>query len=771
MSPEGCTVCESTVFTSIGVWTMGKCLLVLCLKSCVRTSSAAFIGGTLALTYWKSALTSVSLIVASSVSVVAAAQETSEQVILEADDIYENAEDNTVIAEGSVEALYEGRVLRADRVIYNRNTEKVRAIGNVVIIDTDGTQQFSDEAEVNADLTDGYAVGFSARLGDGATVVANSAIRQSDGINALDQVVFSSCEVCEEKQTPTWALRARRAVLDQETQMISYRDAVVEVAGFPVLYLPYLAHPDPSSGRRSGLLIPSAGLSSKLGGGYQQPYHWVISDSSDLTIAPLVTTNVNPLLEFDYRKRFFSGDIELNTSFTYESDFDSDGERIAGSDESWRSHILGRGRFAITPNWQWGFGVERQSDDLYDRRYDISGLSQLRGLYEAQPRRMLSQLFVVGQDENFYADASLLSFQGLRVNDSNDAIPLVAPLGFAEKYWDLGNRGFASVNLSTASLLRDDGADSQRLSLGAEWTDLNILPGGFTLETFADARADYYALDEDVSGKDNVARAVGNVGATFAYPLVRPGKSFDIIIEPKVMAAWGVSDANDSAIPLEDVEFYEFDEGELFEANGLSNYDLYEGDGKVAAGISTRAVWKNGTQIGATLGRRWRSESDPLFDVQSNLDGTSSDWIATASLDIGNVLRFNTRARLDDDGMALNRIDVRASTQLNRVRAVAQYFQIDESISPTGRADEGIFARAELKVTDNYYLIGGILHDITDDRTANSELGFAYADDCSRFELVYSRSELIDRTQGSSENLKFRFTLKGIGDFGSSDFD
>ena len=44
--------------------------------------------------------------------------------------------------------------------------------------------------------------------------------------------------------------------------MMSYRDAVLEVAGVPVLYLPFFAHPDPSSGRRSGLLPPDFGTSS-----------------------------------------------------------------------------------------------------------------------------------------------------------------------------------------------------------------------------------------------------------------------------------------------------------------------------------------------------------------------------------------------------------------------------------------------------------------------------------------------------------------------------
>ena len=225
---------------------------------------------------------------ASAAEALPAAEAADERVVLEADTVYELSGENSIVAEGNVEALYQGRTLRADRIVYNRTSEKVRAIGNVIIIDAEGSQQFADEMEVGSNLSDGYAIGFSARLAEGASVTANSAIRQPDGINSLDQVVYTSCEVCAEDRTPTWTIRARRAVLDQESQMISYRDAVVEVAGIPVFYLPYLAHPDPSSDRRSGFLVPDAGISSKIGPFYKQPYYWAISESSDLTIAPLL---------------------------------------------------------------------------------------------------------------------------------------------------------------------------------------------------------------------------------------------------------------------------------------------------------------------------------------------------------------------------------------------------------------------------------------------------------------------------------------------------
>ena len=389
------------------------------------------------------------------VSASGAYAQVAEQVILVADNITETEENNLITAIGDVEATYGSRILRADKLIFNRTTRKVRATGNVSISEEDGSVRFADEVEVNEDLDEGYAVGFSTRLPEGGVASANSAVRQGNGINALDQAIYTACEVCEETgKNPTWALRARRAVLNQNNDIISYRDAVLEVAGIPVFYLPYFFHPDPSAGRRTGLLAPGIGGSTRLGATYSQPYHRVLSPSSDITITPSIYTKVRPLLEVEYRKRFWSGELNLQGSVTFERDFDNNGNRFGN--EEVRGHIFGNGDFEINETWSWGFGIERASDDLFTRRYSIDGDNARRGLFEAQPRILLSQLYAVGQTDTFYADTSLLFFQDLRATNQNIAeAPITTPLVFAEKLFDLGKYGRFNLNASSAVLNRN----------------------------------------------------------------------------------------------------------------------------------------------------------------------------------------------------------------------------------------------------------------------------------------------------------------------------
>jgi LPS-assembly protein len=61
---------------------------------------------------------------------------------------------------------------------------------------------------------------------------------------------------------------------------------------------------------------------------YQQPYLYVISPSQDVVVSPQINSSVNPFLNVNYRKRFYSGYAEARMGYTYDKDIDSHGERF-----------------------------------------------------------------------------------------------------------------------------------------------------------------------------------------------------------------------------------------------------------------------------------------------------------------------------------------------------------------------------------------------------------------------------------------------------------
>src|SRR5690606_17571854 len=235
----------------------------------------------------------------------------------EADELVNDELAQTITAEGDVHVRYQGRTLRSDRLVYDLNSGVIRAIGNVEIVLEDGSVTYANEIEADEAMNVGAASELRARLGGTSTLAARAALRHGEGESELRNVIYTSCPICEAgDRPPTWSLRARRAVQDRESRTISYYGAVVEVAGVPVLYLPYIAHPDPTIERASGFLPPNIGRNRRLGTFYGQPYYWAISPSQDLTATLRLHSNVNPLIGLDYRKRFWSGELEIDTTFT-----------------------------------------------------------------------------------------------------------------------------------------------------------------------------------------------------------------------------------------------------------------------------------------------------------------------------------------------------------------------------------------------------------------------------------------------------------------------
>lgn len=719
-----------------------------------------------------------------------------DKVYLEADTLTDDQESGVMIAEGNVIARYQDRQLFADKVIYNLETQKVRAIGNVQILDPDGTVRSADEIEVDDELADGVATGFAATLPQDAVVVARAASRTSGGTNSLDYAIYTACPICEEEdKSPTWTLRARRAVQNTETQMISYNDAVFTIKGVPVLYLPYFAHPDPSSKRRSGLLTPKPELSSKLGFVWEQPYYWAISPSQDLTITPKLYTGVNSALDLDYRKKFFSGELDISGSMAYDFEFDSNGDRqfydlsgdvvedpdsfvgtLIASEEKFRGHIFAEGLFNLTDTWKWGFSAENVTDDLYLRRYNIDGWNDPRGLLDTSPNRLLNQAFLIGQTESFYTDVATYHVQGLAASDDDGEFARVVPMAYANKLIDFGDNGLASFEGSLAMLDRSDGNDTRRGTVSAEWQNSYVAPAGLVVEPQLKVRADYYDFSVQTTNtvpgyEDAQSRTSGLAAATVRWPFIRRGENSTVTIEPIVTIGFGEASVDNGDLPIEDSGLFEYDLPVLFKADPFTEYDLIEQGSRAVAGLRAKAQFDD-IELRGTIGRRYRDEIDPFFEVGSNLGMEKSDYVAGAGFDIGDYFTFDTSLRLDDD-FDIRRVEIQSAVNWWRINSTVNYFNIDDSVGfgTNPSQVQGVAFRSVFELTDSLDLSYQINRNLESNLNQRQFIGLRWSDDCSFFIVGWQQSQINDRGVGDSESIVFGFGFNTIGAVSPGDFD
>jgi LPS-assembly protein len=643
----------------------------------------------------------------------------------------------------------------------------VHASGDVEIVSADGSVTYADEVEADQALNLGVATELRARFGKNGTLAARSVLRRGVGQNELNNVIYTSCPICEAgHRPPTWSLRARRAIENQTNRTISYHDAVFEVAGVPILYLPWFLHPDPTAGRASGFLPPGIGRNRKLGTFYDQPYYWAISPYQDLTASARVHSHVHPLYGLDYRQRFFSGDLEIEGTVTNEQEFTGSGNTFG--DESVRSSLFAKGQFRINDFWRWGFGAERISDDLYLKRYSLRGAGEVRGPYVGDDTRLISQLYATGQNEDDYAQLAFVSFQGLRANDSADLMPLILPFAqFDHVIHDPLFNGQLHLEGNTAVLERSVGLDTARATLEANWRTDAIFGPGLVFSPFAQARGDVFHDETSANHYETFSRAVGMAGAEVSWPFLRAGENLDVIVEPVVMAAFATDPGVDSRIVNEDGLGFELDDSNLFRPNSVPNYDLWEPGGRVSAGMRATARAATGQSASFMFGRQWRSESDPQLAPRTNLSGRLSDWVGSFETDLGNNFASSVRFQLDDETLDLQRIDANVRGTLGRFNASVRYYNINDVLAP-GNPSSEITYGVGTELTGGWRVQADVTRDLDSDINLTQDIRAIYEDDCTFLEIVYTRSETLDRTLGPDEGLQIRVGLRSLGVVGGN---
>ncbi|WP_019962072.1 LPS-assembly protein LptD [Woodsholea maritima] len=711
-----------------------------------------------------------------------------ERIYLESDTLTQDKTQNLYIAEGNVYIESGLHRVRADRVEYNPETGRVRAIGHVEFYQANEPAQFADEIELNEDLSEGIARGFATLMENNAQAASAFALRHADGTTELSGAYYTACQLCEnDHDHPTWRLRARRVIQDKNEEMIYYRDARLEIFGAPVLYTPVFAHPDPSATRKSGFLIPDFDHSKRLGAVLQVPYLWVISPNQDLVIAPRYIQELNPLIEFRHRKRFYSGSIRGEYSITHEQEF-ADAERLRESrspfappaditglykygEEETRWHAFVEGQFNLSRNWRWGFGLQETSGDLYLRRYDFDEEPQFEtGLVKAENRRLVSQIYLTGRSETYYTSALIARYRSLVEKENDDSLPQMLPVLEAHTQIGLPHwMGDLNAQSAFANLIREDGDDYTRASLGLDWSRPTYLWGGIRMNPFLMGRLDAYKItDVDLNGAQddqNMTRHLGAGGVDIRYPFIRPTQWGHVIISPRIQAR--ISGGLDDKFPsiLEDSTSLDLDRSTLFARQRAAGYDVWEDGAYLDYGVEaslTHYAWNTDVEIFA--GRSYRMEGDATFSAASGLELSQSDYVTELSVNTG-PFNVNARARIDEDSNDLNRLDLNTGLNVWRVSFNATYTRQADDDAPSGRRLEEIIGALNVKLTDNFSTGYRLTHDLDKDNTRKQQAHITYRDECSEFKVIWERENFQIGDLGPTSSIKFRFNLYTLGGF------
>lgn len=705
-----------------------------------------------------------------------------EPVQLTADQIIHDRELGLVSAVGRVEIAQAGRTLIADNVSYNLKQDVIGASGNVMLIEPGGDVMFSEFFELTGDFKNGTAKEIRVLLSDRSRLAAAAATRVGGDRTDFEDASYTACEPCKKdpSRTPIWQAKAGKVTHNQAEQTIEYRNAWLEMKGIPVIYTPYLSHPDPSVKRKSGFLVPTASMNSTLGPGLTTPYFWAIRDNQDVTFSPRF---LFPKVAVSSKSKATSSDFDTMDNSILQSvvlagehrwagqwgETKSQGSLTADKDTGkYRGHLESRGKFHLTRASRAGYQIEHASDDTYNALYNFP-MGNERPWYTTRP-------YVESFGRRSYAMAEAFAFQGNRVTDDPGLSPMVLPhllYSTESEPGRMGGRLFSESSL--LAYRRNEGTDATRLSSTAGWRLPYTTKAGdiYTLST--SVRADgYRAQDLDTGatgGTDSSAfagRLVPQASLNWRYPFVRPGPIASQTIEPLAMVAFSPNGGNPGNIPNEDSIDFELDEINALMPNRMPGLDRVEGGPRGGYGLRWGVYPRRGGSVVAQLAQGVRTrKSLSEFPANSGFDQQFSDVAGRFDIAPSGNFSLLNRFRLDKDDFNLRRNENVVALGPPAFNVGLSYLFIDqpaENRDAMFRRRHNFSASIRSALTENWSFGAASNFDLTGDGgPLNYTTSLTYADECFAFVGNLRRFYTTDRDLLAGYEFTLNVVLKTLG--------
>ena len=726
-----------------------------------------------------------------------------DQMLVQADQLVYDQENNKVTAEGHVQIYYGGNALEADRVIYDRKTGRVQAEGHVRIQQPNGSVTYADSADVTENFSKGFIQALRLESPDKTRFAAASAERVSEETTVLTRGVYTACEPCKEhpEKPPLWQVRAARIVYAKGEKMIYYRDASLEFFGFPVAWFPYLATPEPAKKRESGFLSPSFGYTSKLGAHIGTPYYFSLAPDYDLLLSPTYYSRQGLLLGTEWRQRLLDGSYNIRAAGILQQDpsaFANDSYPTYGEalgDRVARGYVNTNGKFDINPSWSWGWEGWLTSDKTFLYTYNFVPITQ---------QDVTSQIFLTGIGDRSYFDIRAMHFFSLNPFENQDLIPVVHPVLDYNYIFDRpvfgGELGY-DVNLTsltrassdifqvtptaggqTLTFVRGIAGTDTRASLDAHWRRAIIDPLGEVWTPFASVRGDAFWLstgnDSDLipealrSADRFVFRGMPTAGLEYRYPFLSAQSWGTQVLEPIVKLVASPNETKIGLLPNEDAQSLVFDDTSLFSTNRFSGFDRLEGGVRADAALSYTATLNNGAKGNVLFGQSYHiaglnsfATPDLLFTgLYSGLDKDRSDYVGRVYLQPTKELSLATRVRLDSDTLAPQRLEIGASGNFDRLATTVTYAS-SKAVPTLGNFQDVEYLSSSLsyKITPEWRVSGSLSYDVLNNRVATNSAVLAYHDDCFDVSLTYSALYYNYANQVPTQSIMLTFSLRTLG--------
>ncbi|WP_394909471.1 LPS-assembly protein LptD [uncultured Helicobacter sp.] len=189
---------------------------------------------------------------------------------------------NVVIAKDNAFMLSEDVYMYADKITYNREEESALLEGDVRIYR--GGSLFVDATRVDMNLKTKHTILQPAYFqNENGMWFSGQEVQNTDKLYTFKKAIVSGCDV----QFPIWHLKSSSGRYDSQKEYVSAWNSRLYFGSLPIFYVPYFSFPTATE-RKSGLLSPELGSTSREGFVYIQPLYIAPYKQWDMTLSPQI---------------------------------------------------------------------------------------------------------------------------------------------------------------------------------------------------------------------------------------------------------------------------------------------------------------------------------------------------------------------------------------------------------------------------------------------------------------------------------------------------
>ena len=626
------------------------------------------------------------------------------------------------------------------------------------------SQQVGDGSSFDSETQNNYSSSnadtSSDQKFDASSVRADAKSIFFEGPNKkrLKNARFTTCEA----GVDDWYIKAKEIELNDFSDSGTAKNAYVEFKGVPILYTPWIGF-SYNNQRKSGILAPTIGSTSRSGFEVSVPFYWNISPNMDATIGTraLSKRGVQFQGEFRYLEEDFSGvdNVEYLPS-----------DSLFGGDRYYANlkhqHQLGRG-------WSAGYSLEKVSDNEY--------FSELSTRIVTTSRINLPQQFNLDYaDDVWRFKAIAQKFQTL--DDASypyERLPQMTLTG--DKYF-----GNLNTNLYTQLVQFDRNSrapeispiTNQQVATGSRFTaypsisyPMNLTYGYITPKVGIHHTS--YSLDNTANNLDSQQRTLPitsiDSGLFFDRDFNVADRKYLQTLEPRLFYVY-IPKKDQSNIPVFDTNQVDLNFSSLFSENQYTGNDRINDANQVSLALTTRLIdSETGIQrLSASIGQRYYlSDQEVAMPNAALRDSNSSDVLAGFSANLRNdwnidaLWQYNTDASQAVRTTLTSRYNPEPGKTLN-----LSYSYRRNVLNQLNSGIDQFNISGQWPLGKGWYGIGRVNYSLQENQLIETLAGVEYNAGCWQTRTVIQR--VTTATADANYALFFQLELGGLASIGAN---